>query len=77
LAGETDFDETDRPVAMSTQEQDHRWALTELQSVVEDVFFTAALFRTTGDPETARRLGDIGDQLHELFLKAKKGKVAS
>lgn len=52
-------------------------AEAELADVIEDVFYTAALFRTSGDAEAARRLGDIGDKLHEEYLRVRRVKRAS
>jgi hypothetical protein len=50
-------------------------ALDELTNTIEDIFYTASLFRSAGDDEAARRLGDIGDKLHEEYLRARTGKA--
>jgi hypothetical protein len=50
-------------------------ALDELTATIEDVFYTASLFGSAGDHEAAQRLGDIGDKLHEEYLRARTGKA--
>lgn len=56
---------------------DRKEALDELTNAIEDVFYTASLFRTFGDHGAAQRLGDIGDRLHEEYLRIQTGKALS
>jgi hypothetical protein len=50
-----------------------RDALAELTNVIEDIFYTASLFRSAGDVEAAQKLGDLGDKFHDEYLRLRKG----
>jgi hypothetical protein len=52
-------------------------ALVELQDAIEDLFYAASLLRTVGDVAAAMRLGDIGDKLHDEYLRIARQKEAS
>ena len=47
--------------------------LAELVRTIEDVFYTASLIRQTGDVAAAQRIGDLGDKLHDEFMRLSKG----
>lgn len=47
-------------------------ALVELTHTIEDLFYTASLLRSAGDHAAAQRLGDIGDKLHEEYIRIRK-----
>jgi hypothetical protein len=52
-------------------------ALAELHTAIEDIFYTASLFRALNEPETAQRIGDLGDKLQEEYLRVRKGPKVS
>lgn len=58
---------------MSEREQIRKEAFDEMTNAIEDIFYTASLFRMAGDAEAAQRLGDIGDKMHDEWLRLRKG----
>lgn len=60
-----------------TRWHNREWAANEVQAAIEGVFFAASLLRESGDSDGASRLGDLGDKMHDEYMRLKRGEVPS